>query len=114
MLPYVTEEVWSWWQDGSVHRAAWPTAAELVDGGDPRTLTDAGAVLGAIRKAKSDAKVGMRAEVTSATVTGPLEALARVKTCADDLRAAGRVATLEYAEGETVTVRDALLAPPAS
>ena len=114
MLPYVTEEVWSWWQDGSVHRAAWPTAAELVEGGDPRTLTDAGAVLGAIRKAKSDAKVGMRAEVTSATVTGPLEALARVKTCADDLRAAGRVATLEYSEGETVTVRDALLAPPAS
>ena len=114
MLPYVTEEVWSWWQDGSVHRAAWPTTAELPSGGDPRTLSDTGAVLGAIRKAKSDAKVGMRAEVTSATVAGPEDALARVRAGEDDLRAAGRVETLEYAEAETVMVRDAVLAPVAS
>ena len=114
MLPYVTEEVWSWWQDGSVHRAAWPTTAELPSGGDPRTLSDTGAVLGAIRKAKSDAKVGMRAEVASATVAGPEDALARVRAGEDDLRAAGRVETLEYAEAETVMVRDAVLAPVAS
>ena len=50
-LPYVTEEVWSWWREGSVHRAAWPDPKELeAASADPAEYEVAAAVLGEVRK----------------------------------------------------------------
>jgi valyl-tRNA synthetase len=101
-LPFVTEEVWSWWQDGSVHRADWPAVA-TVEGlghlGDGMVLSDTSVVLAAVRRAKSEAKVSMRAEVDAATVTGPQVALDRIALAADDLRAAGRISDLRIEAG---------------
>jgi len=113
-LPYATEEVWSWWHDGSVHRAAWPIADELkaiATPADPAMLGALGAALAGVRRVKSEAKVGMRADVVSAVMTGPPAVLSRIRLAAGDLRAAGRIAALDYEPGDTFSVHDVVLAP---
>ncbi|MCU0271427.1 MAG: valine--tRNA ligase [Acidimicrobiales bacterium] len=93
-LPFATEEVWSWWQQGSIHRAVWPTSEELTAAarrGDPEVLTAASVTLSALRKVKSERKLSMRAELASAVVRGPGSEVTRAQTVEPDLRAAGRV-----------------------
>ncbi len=90
-MPFVTEETWSWTHTDSIHRAAWPGVDELAIDGDPALLADVAAALIGIRGAKSNAKVSMRTEVTSAAFTGPEEVLGRLQRIEDDLRAVGRL-----------------------
>jgi valyl-tRNA synthetase len=96
-VPFVTDEVWSWWQDGSVHRASWPDASELrgrAPGGDPSVFDTAAGVLKQVRKAKSDAKQSMRVPVARALVTGPAAALDLVRQADADIRETGTIADL--------------------
>lgn len=101
-LPFVTEEVWSWWQPGLIHSSQWPTVGELAAAGDgdAQVLLDAGIVLSQIRKAKSEAKVSMRTPVATTTVEGPASIVERVKLACGDLTAAGSVQEL------TITATD--------
>jgi valyl-tRNA synthetase len=115
VMPFVTEEVWSWWQEGSVHRAAWPTANELRDaaqGGDPAVLDVAGSVLAEIRKAKSAEKKSQRHEVLSLVVEDEPEVIATLQRAETDLRHAGVVTDLVFKEGNERQVR-VQLAPDA-
>ncbi|WP_114202885.1 valine--tRNA ligase [Janibacter anophelis] len=112
VLPYATEEVWSWWKSGSVHRASWPTVDELPDGGDATVLGAVGEALSQVRKAKSDAKVGMRSEITAATLVAPAATAELVRAGEADLRAAGRLTgSFDYAVGDEVTLTDVELIP---
>jgi valyl-tRNA synthetase len=91
VLPFATEEVWSWWQEGSVHRAPWPTAKDLAAEGDPAVLDVAGEVLAQVRKAKSSAQVSMKTEVDRLVVRGTADRLSLVRQAQVDLVNAGVV-----------------------
>ena len=101
VLPFATEEVWSWWREGSVHAQAWPTPDEVTGAlsapGEPDLLPRAARVLSEVRKAKSQAKTSQRTPVLALAVTGRAEDYADVEA---DLRNAAVVTgAVTYAEG---------------
>ena len=115
VVSFATEEVWSWFHDegSSVHVQPWPTVAELTgasEGGDTALLPVVGQALTGLRKAKSEAKVKMRTEISGATIAGPAQDLDRVRAALADLSAAGKVTgELSFAEAESLEVSDVQL-----
>jgi valyl-tRNA synthetase len=114
ILPFVTEEVWSWWHDGgSIHRESWPAATDYTSAdGDPALLEAVGALLGDIRKAKTKAGVSLRAAVSAATVSASDDQAALLGLAADDLSQAGVITELRFesAGPEAATSVDVRLA----
>jgi valyl-tRNA synthetase len=108
IVPFVTEEVWSWWRDGSIHRAPWPTADELLAGApaDVDVLDAVSEVLAHVRREKTEAKVSQRAPVDRVEVRAPEEFLAALTAGQDDLRDAQGVHELVTvaADGSPVVV----------
>ena len=118
-MPYVCEEVWSWWQKGSVHRAPWPDAAALVaesestDAAREQLALDVAAeVLHHVRKAKSSAKQPMRAPVERVIVSDTPERLGALDLAERDLRLAGSIAAVERREAEEFAVEVQLAEGP--
>ncbi|GAA5519581.1 valine--tRNA ligase [Demequina sediminis] len=103
VLPFATEEVWSWFQEGSVHRASWPDSARVraVAGEDTPgapLLAAAGEALSVLRKVKSEAKVSQRTEIASIDLLVPEAKVAWVRAAEADLRAAGRVSAMQIVD----------------
>ena len=100
-IPFATEEVWSWWQSGSIHRASWPTHADLL-GGTPAVdstelLLDAVCnVLAVIRRTKTEAKVSQRAEVEHVLVTATDAQISLLQLGLVDLLNAGVAQKVEF------------------
>ncbi|GIG53378.1 valine--tRNA ligase [Demequina activiva] len=101
VLPFATEEVWSWFRPGTVHRAAWPQAAPLravAGAADPILVDAAGEALATLRKIKSEAKVSQRTELVSVDLLVPEAKVAAVTAAKSDLMAAGRVRALQVVD----------------
>jgi valyl-tRNA synthetase len=116
LLPFVTEEVWSWWQSGSVHQSQWPTTATLTDGltGGPNEefLEAICGAIGVIRRAKTEAKVSQRAVVTEASFVTSINAATAITAGWLDIADAGSVEkwSISTADTNEITV-NVTLAP---
>jgi valyl-tRNA synthetase len=100
-LPFVTEEVWSWWQPGRVHRAAWPTPGEVVapiggaDDAAVEVLVKAQAALADIRRIKAMEKRAVKSVIERAVLPA---ALAGLGPAARDFQAAAHIRELSFAD----------------
>jgi valyl-tRNA synthetase len=91
-LPFTTEETWSWFNKDSIHQSSWPDSEALralSTQGDVAVLATATEALRMIRKAKSEAKLSMRAVVSSAEFTGSPAIIEHINLVSTDLVSAG-------------------------
>jgi valyl-tRNA synthetase len=100
-LPFVTEEVWSWWRPGSIHQASWPTADEVVEpigGTDAAAMTvfaQSQAALAEVRRIKAMAKKPVKAVIERAVMPA---AFAGLEPSARDFKAAAHIRELTFAD----------------
>ena len=117
ILPFVTEEIWSWWQEGSIHRAKWPNAEEiaaLATDGNPEAYEVAADVLSQIRKAKSQAKRRLNSEVELAEVHDTAARLDLLASVQSDVCDAGRIQKLQAHNASRFDVETTLAPEPQS
>ena len=121
LMPFVTEEVWQWWHNESIHTSSWPTAAGITANIATRDdsedlLNTVCEVLSQIRRAKTEAKTSQRTAVTELSISATSSQLRLIEICMQDLRNSGvlcNVATTSHELGE-ISVRVQLALPEAA
>jgi valyl-tRNA synthetase len=100
-LPFVTEEVWSWWRNGSIHAESWPTPAEVVadiggeDAGAVTVFTQTRLALGEVRRIKALEKKAVKTVIEKAVLP---EAYRQLEPAGQDFRAAAHIRDLHFAD----------------
>jgi len=113
-LPFVTDEVWSWWQAGSVHNAKWPTPQEVVepigghDANAVHVFEQTRAALGEIRRIKALDKRPVKAVIERAVLPQRFESLT---PAAQDFRAAAHIRDLGFGPTEEPQLTFAAIEP---
>src|SRR5688572_27920468 len=98
-LAFVCDEVWSWTNAGSIHRASWPTREEIIrvsgtDASAQRAVFHVTEALNVIRKGKVDQKISIGTPVREVVYQSTDEAIACLKLVERDLKAASRADAL--------------------
>ena len=113
-IPFATEEAWSWWQEGSVHRSSWPVAEDFAaftgtKNGDLLSLASQ-ALIG-IRKAKSDEKLSMKAEISSLTLEASEADIESLKNIESDLKSVGKIDQINYKAAASLAISSVSFKP---
>ena len=115
-MPYATEEVWSWFKDNSVHLKDWPTTSSIEDAKSfwSSEITKSPAsldpveyeldleliyqILSNVRRAKTEAKVSMKAPVLELRVIASHESAIHIRQAKSDLLRATQTLRFELLE----------------
>jgi valyl-tRNA synthetase len=106
-IPFATEEAWSWWQESSVHRSNWPVAEDLTGftgSQNANMLSLASQALIGIRKAKSDEKLSMKAQISSLTIEASEQEVELLKLIESDLKSVGKIDEIYYKVSESLAI----------
>jgi valyl-tRNA synthetase len=100
-LPFATEEVWSWWQPGSVHAAGWPVVGDIDSLATPdeealAALERATDVLSEMRRIRSAAKRPAKTRIQVARVRADAATVQVLERVEIDLRSGAGADRIEF------------------
>lgn len=116
-LPYVTEEVWSWYfaqasGHKSIHIASFPTEADfggIKAASDEKCFDAVSACRGKVNQKKTEGQKSVGSEVENLKISANKTTIARLELVCDDFKAACRIQKLELTEAAELEGEDIVI-----